>query len=80
MKQYIFFNATGIKKNDCTFGSVISRGDQKHLGYSLLFLEQNALNCLPVIICIKVNIPFYSPSTEKGNHSVMPWDLFFILL
>lgn len=26
MKEYVFFGASGIKKYDCTFVSVISRG------------------------------------------------------
>lgn len=37
MKEYIFFDASSIQKNDCTFGTVISRRDEKHLGCSLLF-------------------------------------------
>lgn len=44
---------------------MLSRGYHEHLGYSLLLLEQNALNCLPVIICTKVNIPFHSQPLKK---------------
>lgn len=56
---------TGNFFNDCGFGSVLSRGDQERLGYSLLFLEQNALTCLPVIFCTQVNTLFHHNHWKK---------------
>ena len=82
MKEYVFY-ASGTKKkrerDDCTFGSVISRGEENIWAT----LCSSGAECSELPACdyfTEVNIPFYPLSAEKRNHSSMCWDLFFILL
>lgn len=56
MKEYIFFDASGTekkkKRDDCTFGSGISRGEE-NVWATLCSSGADALNCLPVITLLK---------------------------
>ena len=67
------------KRDDCTFGSVISRGEENI--WATLCSSGAECSELPARdYFTEVNIPFYPLSAEKRNHSTMCWDLFFIFL
>lgn len=66
------------KRDDCTFGSVISRGEENI--WATLCSSGAECSELPARdYFTEVNIPFYPLSAEKRNHSTMCWDLFFYL-